>query len=67
MAHGSPRINICHKCKQYILVSRFSQDPICPDCNVKSKQTTKDEICKKYNLGWLSYQWQLGFNSWSKI
>jgi len=44
MAHGNPRINICYDCSKYTLVSRFSEDPICPYCKNITFQITKDKI-----------------------
>lgn len=66
MAHGSPRINICYDCDQYILVSRFSENPICPNCGKESEQTTKDKIRDKYIIGFF-YEWKLHFNYWVKL
>jgi len=66
MSHGSPRINICHNCKQYTLVNRFSNHPICPDCGKESEQTTKEEIRNKYSLSFF-YDFILGFGNWTKI
>ena len=66
MAHGSPRIDICHDCKQYIWVARFSSDPNCPDCNKASEQTTKEAIKTKYNLSIL-HDFSFSFNNWTKI
>ncbi len=67
MAHGTPRLNICHKCKQYIWVPRFDTDPICPDCGEKSEQTNKEEIRLKYKLSVMFYKFVLIFDHWEKL
>ena len=66
MAHGTSRVNICHNCRQYTLVERFSSDPKCPTCGKTSSQTSKDDIRKKYTIT-LFYAWVLHFNHWEKI
>lgn len=66
MAHGSPRLNVCHTCKQYTLVSRFSLDPKCPICNKPSEQITKDSLITRYKLSFFDFRWP-GFNNWIKI
>ena len=66
MAHGNPRINICHNCNKYTLVNRFAQDPVCPSCGRLSIQTNKEEIKEKYTLS-LFYDWDLNFNHWERI
>jgi len=67
MAHGSPRIVICHDCKQYAQINRFSIDPNCPNCGKKSEQTDEEKIRKRYNLGIFSYNFILSFDHWTKI
>jgi len=66
MAHGNPRINICHDCKQYLLVNRFSSDPICPNCGKLSEQTDKDKIRSKYNVAF-GIEFTLSFKEWTKL
>ena len=66
MAHGSPRYNICNKCCQYTLVSRFSQDPNCPTCGQKTEQTTKSDIQTNYWVGILDFITP-NFGNWIKV
>ncbi len=66
MAHGNPRINICYDCSKYTLVSRFSEDPICPYCKNITFQITKDKIKDFYMISFF-YEWRLNFNQWIDI
>jgi uncharacterized paraquat-inducible protein A len=66
MAHGSPRINICKRCKTYIYVPRFSQNPACPECKNITETTTEEKIKKDYKLSFF-YQFILTFSKWTKI
>ncbi len=66
MAHGTPRINVCHKCKHYITVGRFSRDPICPDCTNESEQSSKEDIIERYKLG-IFYNWTSSTINWTKL
>ena len=66
MAHGSPRMVFCHDCKQYIWVSRFQQDPNCPDCNKKPEQTTEYKLKEQYWVPF-SYNWSFSFDLWIKL
>jgi len=67
MAHGSPRINVCHRCKQYTLVPRFSDNPQCPNCKGISEQTSREELITRYKLSRFFYDFMLNFNHWEKI
>jgi len=65
MAHGTPRINVCWNCEHYIQVNRFSLDPICPICNKKTSQTSKDELMKKY---WIPlFEFNPSFDKYTKL
>lgn len=66
MAHGTSRINICWDCNHYTEVNRFSPDPNCPKCGKKTKQTNKEELKIKYQLGFF-YNFRLNFNHWQPI
>jgi phage FluMu protein Com len=66
MAHGSPRLEICTKCNQYTLVPRFSTNNKCPDCKNILKQTTKEELMHKYQIGLFDFLYP-NFNQFVKV
>lgn len=64
MAHGSPLLCLCESCKQYIHVGRFEKEPLCPTCNNKARQTTKQELRE---LGMGLFDFVFSFNNWTKL